>query len=124
MGIAAFGQDRIPDEIGYVLKIIIVSLALVWAWKWYTPLTGPRSIRGSVVSGVLAGLLGLLVWCLLLAPFIDPSGEPWSVTGFVLRLLSASLIVPVFEEMFIRGYFLRAAFQWDVNRKTMAPGLR
>jgi hypothetical protein len=122
VGIAAFGQDRIPDEIGYILKIIIVPLLLVWAWKWYTPITGPKGIGGSVIYGVLAGLLGLLVWCLLLAPFIDPSGEPWSGTGFVLRLLSASLIVPVFEEIFIRGYILRAAFQWDLNRKSMGAG--
>jgi len=50
-------------------------------------------------------------------PFIDIEGEPWSGTGFVLRLLSASLIVPVFEELFIRGYILRLAFQWDENRK-------
>lgn len=117
VGIAELGKDRIPDEVGYILKIIIVPLLLYRAWKWYVPVTGPRGIKGSVISGVIAGFLGLLVWCLLLAPFIEHSGEPRSLTGFILRLISASLIVPVFEEMFIRGYILRAAFQWDMNRK-------
>ena len=50
-------------------------------------------------------------------PFIEVSGEPWTGPGFILRLISASLIVPVFEEFFIRGYIFRAAFQWDVNRR-------
>ncbi|MFA5906091.1 MAG: CPBP family glutamic-type intramembrane protease [Desulfobacula sp.] len=119
VGIAALGKDRIPDEIGYILKIIIVPILLYWAWKWYVPVTGPKKIMGSVSYGVIFGVLGLLIWCLLLAPFIEHSGEPWSVTGFILRLLAASLIVPVFEEMFIRGYILRAALQWDMNRKSL-----
>jgi len=117
VSIAELGKGRIPDEIGYTLKIIIVPLLLYWAWKWYVPVTGPQSIKGSVISGVIAGLLGLLVWCLLLAPFIEFYGKPWSFTGFILRLISVTLIVPVFEEMLIRGYILRAAFQWDMNRK-------
>jgi len=120
VGIASLGADRIPDELGYVLKIVIVPLLLVWAWKWYVPVTGPKKNMGSVFYGVLFGILGLLVWGLLLAPFIEHSGEPWSGTGFILRLLSASLIVSVFEEMFIRGYILRAALQWDMNRKNMS----
>ncbi len=119
VGIAALGKDRIPDELGYILKIVIVPLLLFWAWKWYTPVTGPKKITGSVFYGVVFGLIGLLVWCLLLAPFIEYSGEPWTDTNFILRLLAASLIVPVFEEMFIRGYILRGALQWDMNRKSM-----
>jgi len=119
VGIAALGKDRIPDEIGYILKIIIVPLLLYWAWKWYAPITGPKKIMGSVFYGVIFGIFGLFIWCLLLAPFIEHSGEPWSGTGFVLRLLAASLVVPVFEEMFIRGYILRAALQWDISRKSL-----
>lgn len=117
VGIASLGQDRIPEHIGYILKIIIVPLLLVWAWKWYAPITGPRKISGSIFYGIVFGLAGLLVWCILLAPFIDISGEPWVLSDFFLRLFAASLIVPVFEEIFIRGYILRVALQWDVNRK-------
>lgn len=118
VGIAALGQDRIPVEIGYILKIIIVPLLLYWAWKWYVPITGPQKPWGSVFYGIVFGVAGLAVWCLLLAPFIDVSGKPWTGSGFILRLFSASLIVPVFEELFIRGYIFRAAFQWGVNIKT------
>ncbi len=122
VGIAAFGKDAIPDEIGYILKIVIVPLLLFWAWKWYVPITGPKKNTGSIFYGVVFGFLGLFTWCLLLAPFIEHSGEPWSGWGFMLRLLAASLIVPVFEEMFIRGYIFRAAYQWGINQKRMSAG--
>ena len=122
VGIASLGKDRIPDGIGYILKIIIVPILLYWAWKWYAPITGPKKITGSVFYGVIFGILGLFAWCLLLAPFIEPSGESWSVSRFVLRMVAASLIAPVFEEMFVRGYIFRAALQWDMNRKLMGAG--
>ncbi|MCF6246943.1 MAG: CPBP family glutamic-type intramembrane protease [Desulfobacula sp.] len=116
VGIAALGQDRISHELSYILKIIIVPLLLLWAWKWYVPVTGPKKKLGSIMYGVVFGLIGLIVWCLLIAPFIDPAGEPWSGSAFLLRLFSASLIVPVFEEYFIRGYIFRVAYQWNENR--------
>jgi len=117
VGIASLSQDRLPAQISYALKIIIVPLLLVWAWKWYAPITGPRKISGSILYGIIFGLIGLAVWCLLLAPFIDIAGKPWAMSDFFLRLFAASLIVPVFEELFIRGYIFRVAFQWNVNRK-------
>ena len=117
VGIATLSQDRIPDEVSYILKIVIVPLLLYWAWKWYAPITGPKKIWGSVFYGIVFGIAGLVIWCLLLAPFIDISGEPWTATGFFLRIFSAALIVPVFEELFIRGYIFRVALQWDANRK-------
>lgn len=117
VGIASLGRDRIPDELRYILKIIIVPLLLYWAWKWYVPVTGPKRKSGSVIYGVIFGILGFFAWCLCLAPFIGTSGEPWSFSGFILRLVAASLVVPVFEEIFIRGYFFRAAYQWGVNQR-------
>lgn len=117
VGIASLSQNRIPVEIHYILKIIIVPLLLYWAWKWYAPITGPKKISGSIFYGIVFGIIGLAVWCLLMAPFVELTGEPWANSGFSLRLLSAALIVPVFEELFIRGYIFRVAFQWDINRK-------
>ena len=35
----------------------------------------------------------------------------------VFRLVSASLVVPVFEEIAMRGYIFRFALQWDMIRK-------
>lgn len=117
VGIASLGSGRISDELGYILKIIIVPALLFWAWKWYVPFTGPKSRTGSIVYGIVFGIAGLVIWCLLLWPFVDIAGEPWEPLPFFMRLFAASLIVPVFEEVFIRGYALRAAFQWDLNRK-------
>ncbi|MFH2091507.1 MAG: CPBP family glutamic-type intramembrane protease [Pseudomonadota bacterium] len=120
VGIASLGGDWLSPEWNYILKIIIVPAILFWAWKWYVPILGPKKPLGSIAFGIVFGLVGLVVWCLLMAPFVDAAGgKPWSGAGFILRLVSASFIVPVFEEMFIRGYFLRAAFQWDQHRKKM-----
>ena len=117
VGIAVLAQDRVPDEIRYLLKIIVVPLLLYWAWKWYVPLSGPLKAAGSVIYGIIFGVAGLAVWLVLLWPFVDLGGEPWSVSSFLLRLVAASLIVPVFEELFIRGYIFRVALQWDQNRR-------
>ncbi|MCP3874558.1 MAG: CPBP family intramembrane metalloprotease [Desulfobacteraceae bacterium] len=117
VGIVSLGQDRLPVEVIYILEIMIVPLLLYWAWKWYAPIKGPEKVTGSIFYGIVFGILGLVVWCLLLAPFIDIKGEPWDKTGFFLRLFTAAIIVPVFEELFIRGYIFRLALQWDNNRK-------
>ncbi|MBU1196588.1 MAG: CPBP family intramembrane metalloprotease [Proteobacteria bacterium] len=117
VAIVSLGGDRLSSQIIYILEICIVPGLLYWAWKWYVPFTGPEKITGSIVWGIIFGLAGLAIWCVLLAPFIDIAGEPWDFSAFILRLIAASLIVPVFEEVFIRGYVLRAALQWDQNRK-------
>ena len=122
VGIAALGADRISHEVSYILKIIIVPLLLFWAWKWYVPVKGPRTAAGSILYGFIFGLLGLAAWLILMFPFIDLFGESWTGSAFILRLLSASHIVPIFEEYFIRGYIFRAAFQWDENRKSKDGG--
>ncbi len=120
VGIASLGAGRISDELGYVLKIIIVPLLLVWAWKWIVPLTGPKKKSGSILYGIGFGLIGTVLWCVTMLPFLDESAAAWSRTTFLLLLFSASLIVPVFEELFVRGYIFRAAYQWDKNRKNKA----
>jgi len=65
----------------------------------------------------LAGLGGAYIWVVLLRPFVDPAGEPYSDAAFVLRLAAAGLLVPIFEEMLTRGYILRLVVQWDKLRK-------
>lgn len=114
---SAFGSV-FPIEINYLLRIIAVVVLLLWAWKWYMDITGPKSIYLSIVIGVAAGLLGALLWIVLLAPFVDSSAaDPWSTTAFVLRLFSAGLLVPIFEEILMRGYIFRLAYQWEQERK-------
>ncbi len=120
VGIASMIGDRISIEINYLLRIIVVTPLIFWAWKWYVPITinGQRIL--SVIWGVVAGLAGCVLWCLLLLPFIDNAGagqEQWSIQSFFLRIIAATLLVPIFEEIAIRGYVLRLALQWDKLRK-------
>lgn len=104
-------------EINYILRLVAVPLLLIWAWGWYIPLTGPKNKIISIIYGIGFGIFGLIIWCLLLAPFVEIKGEPWANAAFSLRLISASLVVPVFEEIVMRGYIFRLALQWDMARK-------
>ncbi|WP_310601311.1 type II CAAX prenyl endopeptidase Rce1 family protein [Desulfobulbus sp.] len=121
--LAYVGIASIPDEIlaphaNYLCRLIIVPLLLAWAWRWYCPLTGPKPVWGSIATGAVAGLAGLLLWLALLAPFVQPDeASPWTVPSFLLRLLSAGLVVPLFEELMMRGFAFRLALQWDQARQ-------
>ncbi|MCL1981230.1 MAG: CPBP family glutamic-type intramembrane protease [Proteobacteria bacterium] len=122
VGIASLLSDVLAPHINYLFRLVIVPLLLVWAWRWYCPLTGPRSVWGSIATGTLVGLAGLLLWIALLAPFVHSDGaSPWTVQSFLLRLLSAGLVVPLFEELMMRGFAFRLAFQWDQARRTGQP---
>lgn len=116
--IASVFENRIPIEYSYVIRLIVVTLSMIWAWKWYFPITGPKSIVTSITTGIIAGFFGLLIWIFLLTPFVEKNNPlPWSNMAFILRLVCAGFIVPVFEEIFIRGYILRFAFQWNNERR-------
>ncbi len=116
--VASVFSSILPIEINYLLRIIAVIGLLIWAWKWYMVLTGPKSPWVSAFTGIIAGFLGALVWILLLTPFVDKSvADPWSTPAFLLRLFSAGLLVPVFEEILMRGYIFRLAYQWEQERK-------
>ena len=117
VGIASFLQDKISIELNYILKLVIVTGLLIWAWRWYVPLTGPKTRGGSCIWGVIFGIIGLVFWCVLYAPFAGTGGDPWTFSGFILRLVTASLIVPVFEELMMRGFVFRLALQWDEFRR-------
>jgi len=91
-----------------------------WGWKQYVSLSGPGNVAISVVWGVVAGLAGLCLWILMLEPFLKPNPTPWKPSAFYLRLIAASLLVPVFEELLMRGYVFRVAYQWAIERRTKA----
>lgn len=104
----------------YVLKTIVVAVALVVLWKKYTP------IRWTHLGlGVIVGIVGIVQWVgmeklLLLAwpayprmslEVFDPTksiDHPVMLYSFIIvRLLGASLLVPVMEELFWRDYVWR-----------------
>lgn len=122
VGIASFFGDKISMELNYLLRIFIVAPLILWAWKWFMPLSSAGQKPMSVVWGIGVGLIGFVLWCLLLTPFIDSfEGDAWKFQGFLLRLFAAGLLVPIFEEIAIRGYVFRVALQWDQARKNKSP---
>lgn len=123
--IASILGDHLSTELNYLLRIILCTVLLLWAWKWYIPMAGPRSPLVSVLTGIPAGIIGLFLWISLLAPFSPESAaKSWTTNGFLLRMLAATLLVPLIEEILIRGYILRLAFQWwDARKKNEAEPL-
>ena len=114
---ASVFKNHIPIELNYILSMIVYLSALVWAWKWYIPVTGPKSSFTSVILGIAAGVVGAFIWIIMLIPFSNPiDNEVWTDAAFILRVLAAGFLVPVFEEIFIRGFVFRLAFQWGEAR--------
>lgn len=116
VGIATFSQG-LPNAWDYALRIVVVGALMVWAWRWIVPLTGPKSSVVSVGYGIAAGLLGTVLWVGTLMPFVDPDSPAWGSPAYSLRLLAATLLVPVFEELFIRVFLFRIAYQWFNEKK-------
>jgi len=118
VGIGAIPARWISPEISYGLRILATGAALLWAWHLYVPLTGPSSSGLSIAVGTGAGLLGTALWIALLRPFVEAGGQAWSEMVFWLRAAAATLVVPIFEELVMRGYLLRFAVQWDRARRS------
>ncbi len=106
----------------YLARIALCGLALVWARSRLGSLRGPRSARASAAVGLTAGLAGTALWVALLGPFVEPSARAWSGSEFALRLLAAGGLVPLAEELLMRGYLLRLLVLWEREHRAAAPG--
>lgn len=117
VAIASIPADLLSREINYGLRLVAVSALILWARRWYCSLTGPDSPLVSAACGVAAGVVGAGLWVALLTPFVSAEAPAaWSGLSFALRLVAAGLLVPVFEELMMRGYVFRLALQWDRER--------
>ncbi len=118
VAIASLLAGFLSIEANYILRLIVVAFLLAWSRQWYCPLKGPGSLRMSLFYGLAAGVLGAALWIGLLSPFVEHKAiPPWSSTSFFLRLTAAGLLVPVFEELMMRGFVFRLVLQWDQARK-------
>ncbi|HHE07623.1 MAG TPA: CPBP family intramembrane metalloprotease [Chlorobaculum parvum] len=116
--IASVAGSFVPMAVSYIFRIIAVTILLLWAKQWFFSFKGPKSPLVSTFIGILAGVIGLILWIVLLTPFVSGvEAKAWTNSAFVLRLLAAGLLVPVFEEVFIRGFVFRFALQWDELRR-------
>ena len=122
VAIASLFDSVLSTEANYALRLVVVTLLLAWSRRWYCPLKGPGSPRISIIFGLLAGLIGAVLWIVLLTPFVaDREITPWTEGAFLLRLGAAGLLVPVFEELMMRGFVFRLALQCDIARKEGEP---
>jgi uncharacterized protein len=101
----------------YALRLLVIPAILAWAWRWYMPLWRAGYARTSILSGTACGVVGLAIWILFSSPFAPTAAPKWDVWSFALRMIAAATIVPVAEEFLLRGYVLRLAYQWGVQRK-------
>jgi membrane protease YdiL (CAAX protease family) len=109
--------EQVSKAVSYGIAIVASGAAIAWAWRWFLPLRGPRSVSGSVLAGIAGGLAGTVLWLAIKAPFYDPGGEPWTPAAFWMRVLASGTVVAVFEELLFRGLVLRGAVQWDRSRR-------
>jgi len=101
----------------YALRMVGVT-ALLWGFrKYYISIFSARSRFYSILMGIFWGISGCVLWVVLVNPFISDNALPWDTLPFFLRLISATLLVPVFEELLMRGYLFRLASQWEQFRK-------
>lgn len=121
VGLAAVPGSWIGPELSYGLRIVACAAALAWAWRFYVPLRGPGGVAGSLGWGAAAGLAGTGLWIGLLTPLAPAAGAPWGDPAFALRLVAAGTLVPLLEELLMRGYVLRLAVQWDRARAAGTP---
>ncbi len=117
--IASVFDKLVSVEISYLLRITVVTGLLLWFKKWYFSLSGPKRPIVSIIAGICTGFLGTFIWILLINPFTQGQSDQtaWSDSAFFLRLLSAGLLVPLLEEILMRGFLFRFALQWDKARK-------
>ena len=116
----------------YVTKTVIVG-AVLWAWrhKYAEDFSLGLSFGGFLVAA-LCGLLVLVLW---IAPegyfyqFAPGDGfNPYAMTGskgaaiglIAVRLIGASLVVPIMEELFWRSFLMR--YLVDVNFRSVGMG--
>jgi len=120
VAIASLLGGYLTFEWNYVLRLLFVVPLLIFYWRSYVPLRGPKSPLISGLAGAFTGILGTVMWVVLVKPFAPSEGVHWSQAGLGLRLATAGLVVPVFEELLMRGYVLRLVLQWDLLRKAGA----
>jgi CAAX prenyl protease-like protein len=123
--------DAVPYPVGYSVVMGLVALSLVVSWRGLTRV--PFKVGWLSVA---VGTVGVVVWIGLwwidreflgigelvgleregFNPFVELSATPFWLWAFVsVRLLGLVVIVPVIEELFVRGFLMRFvdSVRWD-----------
>ncbi len=116
LGPGLLPAGMLSPPMDYGLRIVATAAALAWGWRRFPRLTGPGSPVASVGVGVAAGLAGTLLWVALKQPFVAATVPAWGEAAWAARLAASGLVVPVFEELAMRGLVLRLVLQWQEAR--------
>jgi CAAX prenyl protease-like protein len=104
----------------YPVKTLVVGGLILWQWK-KLPSLKPTHLLLSLIVGVFV----MIAWVGLDPVFVKRSGEPTGFNPFplvdaslawtliVFRILGASLVVPIMEELFWRGFLMRYLIKED-----------
>jgi uncharacterized protein len=110
------GVPAAPLRWLYAAKIGAVVLVIAYFWREFEELRQPALRPGLAVAAAAAGVLVLLLWIALDAPWMsigsssgfDPrvsGGLDWPLVA--VRLAGAALVVPLMEELFWRSFLMR-----------------
>jgi CAAX prenyl protease-like protein len=112
--------------ITYALKTVLVSWALISFWSSY-PLAWPSFMH--ILGSLAVGLLALAAWILPYELFTKPEDLTTAynpsehfensliVTSLIaIRMIGASVTVPLMEEIFIRGFLQRYLIHQDFKK--------
>lgn len=106
----------------YPVKTLAVGALLILLVPWY-PEFGVRSTWFAAAVGVLVLILWVLPegrYPLLASPAeVDPFDKlvaPWVFVWIGFRVLGASVVVPIMEELFWRGFLIRWLIRADFQK--------
>jgi len=100
----------------YPVQIAAVGLLLALNWRRYHELRGPLSSPRQLLVSLAVGVLVLILWINLVAPWMTVGASPGydpSTNGeldwmlIAVRIAGAALVVPVMEELFWRSFVMR-----------------
>jgi len=110
----------------YALRIAATLLAIAWSWRplcrwlgrptWWPPLVGLSLVVPWIVLATLqrdAGWSGDAVGRAAFNPFADGSAGGWAYAFATLRSIGLVAVVPLVEEVFLRGFLMRYAIRED-----------
>ncbi len=109
----------------YPIKIVLVTLSIVWLWKNFTELSMPVRARWiDWLTGIFTGVFVFVVWINLDQSWatvgvskgynpINPVSRQIDWALVTIRIFGASIIVPVMEELFWRSFLLR----WQMHSR-------
>ncbi|MGI4844744.1 MAG: CAAX prenyl protease-related protein [Janthinobacterium lividum] len=100
----------------YPVQIGVVAVLLAVFWRRYHELRAPLPGAAQLLVSVLVGIVVLVLWINLDAPWMTVGSSPgydprtngeldWLL--IVIRIAGAALVVPVMEELFWRSFVMR-----------------